>query len=77
VQFIPGGKSLWVGLGMHKVCVMSSVMQTCQNDLGFSLYAVLSVCCVVVTSDEWMKFEIKVSLDVGVLPLNTGDLLQP
>ena len=54
---------------------MSSVIQTCQNDLGFSLCAVLSVCCVVVTSDEWMKFEIKVSLDVGVLLLNTRDLL--
>ena len=51
-------------------------MQTCQNDLGFSLCAVLSVYCVVVTSDEWMKSEMKVSLDVGMLPLNTGNQVQ-
>jgi len=48
-------------------------MQICQNNLGFSLYAVLSVCCIVVTSDEWMKSKIEVSADVGVSLLNTGN----
>jgi len=34
---------------------MSSVMQTCQNNLSFSLCAVPSVCCVITTSDEGEK----------------------
>ena len=33
------------------------------NDLGFSLYAVPSVCYIVATSDEWIKSEIEVSAD--------------
>jgi len=33
------------------------------NDLGFSLYVMLSVCYVVVNSDEWMKYEMGVSTD--------------
>jgi len=49
------------------------MMWTCQNDLGFSLYAVLSVCYVVATSDGWIKSKMEVSADVGVLVLNTGD----
>ena len=33
------------------------------NDLGFSLYAILSVCCVVTTSDDRKKSEMEVSAD--------------
>jgi len=33
------------------------------NDLGFSLYAILSVCHIVVTLDEKKKSEIGVSTD--------------
>ena len=33
------------------------------NNLSFSLYAVLSICYMVVTSDEWIKSEIEVSAD--------------
>ena len=33
------------------------------NDLGFSLYAVLSVCHVVATSDDGKKSEMGVSAD--------------
>jgi len=33
------------------------------NDLGFSLYAIPSVCYIVTTLDEWIKFEIRVSAD--------------
>ena len=33
------------------------------NNLSFSLYAVLSICYMVVTSDEWIKSEIGVSAD--------------
>ena len=36
-------------------------MQTCQNDLGFSLYAMSSIYYVVATSDERKEFEIEVS----------------
>ena len=51
-------------------------MQTCQNNLSFSLCIMLSVCYVVATLDKWMKSEMKVSADVGVLLLNTGDQIQ-
>ena len=34
-----------------------------RNNLGFSLYAVLSICYVVTTLDKWMKSEIRVSTD--------------
>jgi len=33
------------------------------NDLGFSLYAALSVCCVVATSDDGKKSKVGVSTD--------------
>ena len=33
------------------------------NNLGFSLCTVLTVCCMVTTSDKWMKSEIEVSAD--------------
>jgi len=33
-------------------------VQTCQNDLGFSLYTVLSVCYVVTTLDKWMDVRV-------------------
>ena len=34
-----------------------------RNNLSFSLYAVLSICYVVTTLDEWIKSEIRVSTD--------------
>jgi len=55
---------------------MNLVMWTCQNDLGFSLCAALSICHMVTTSDKWMKSEMEVSADVGVLPLNTRNQVQ-
>ena len=61
---------------VQKLCAMSLVMWTCQNNLGFSLCAALSICHMVTTSDEWMKSEIEVSADVGVLPLNTRNQVQ-
>jgi len=45
-------------------------MQTCQNNLSSSLYAMLFVCHMVPTSDKWMKSRMKVSTDIGMLPLN-------
>ena len=36
------------------------MMWTCWNDLGFSLYAILSIYCMVITSDEWMKFKMEI-----------------
>ena len=53
VRFTPGWKSAewtrrWVDLW---------------NDLGFSLCAAPSVCCVVDTSDEWEKVRVEVSTD--------------
>jgi len=65
-----------VGLGIHrlwKLYAMSLVMWICQNNLGFSLYTVLSICYIIITSDEWMKSKMEVSADAGVLLLNTGD----
>jgi len=52
------------------------MMWTCQNDLGFSLCAILSVYYMVATSDGWMKSKMEVSADVGVLVLNAGDQVQ-
>jgi len=52
------------------------VIWICQNDLSFSLYVMLSVCYVIVTLDEWMKSEMEVSADVGVLLLNTRDQVE-
>ena len=34
---------------------VSLMMQTFQNDLGFSLYITLSICYMVVTSEDWNK----------------------
>jgi len=42
----------------------------------FSLYAVLSVCYMVITSDEWIKSEMEVSANIGILSLNTRDQVQ-
>ena len=55
---------------------MSSVIWTCQNNLNFSLYTVLSIYYVVTTSNEWMKSEMEVSADIGVSLLNTGNWVQ-
>ena len=38
-------------------------MWTCQNNIGFSLYAVLSVYCIVTASEKWMKSKIEMSTD--------------
>ena len=35
-----------------------------QNNLGFSLYTVPYICCIVTTSDKWMKSEMGVSTDL-------------
>ena len=49
----------------------SLVIQTCQNNLGSSLYAMLSVCYIVVTSDNLIKSKKKLSTNSSVLLLNT------
>ena len=46
-------------------------MWTCQNNLGFSLYTVLSVYYIVTSFDNLMKSERELSTDSSVLPLNT------
>ena len=46
-----------------EVCRMDSEMSGLVDDLGFSLYAALSVCCVVATSDEGEKVQVGVSTD--------------
>ena len=43
---------------VHKIAQRCTDLQ---NDLGFSLYAMLFVCYMVVTSDKRMKFKIEVS----------------
>ena len=55
MQFILETKVCRVSLEMYRVwklCIVSSVMWTCQNDLDFNLYAVLSVCYMVATSND-------------------------
>jgi len=42
---------------------MSLVIQTCQNNLGFSLYAVPSVYHIVTISNRKKKFKMEVSTD--------------
>ena len=57
---------------IRSLMILSSVVHTwvevhkidLWNDLGFSLYATLSVCYVVATSDDREKFEIEVSADL-------------
>ena len=64
-------------MGLAQRCVeyaiRSLMMQTCQNNLGFGLYTMLSVYYIVVILENWTKSEVRVSTDVGVLSLNTGD----
>ena len=43
-------------------------MQTCQNNLGFSLYTMLSICHVVTILENWTESKVKVSADIGILP---------
>ena len=43
---------------------MSSMMQTCQKNLSFSLCTIPSVYPRVATSDEWIKSEIEVSANL-------------
>ena len=35
--------------------MINSMVQTFQNDLSFSLYAISSICYIVVTSEDWKK----------------------
>ena len=43
------------------------------NNFSFSLYAMLSVCYMVITSDKQMKSKMEVSADVSISLLNTED----
>ena len=56
-----------------KLYLISLVIWTCQNNLGFSLYVMLSVCYIVITSEKWIESERELSTDSGVLPLNTRE----
>ena len=57
---------------LRSLRILSSVVHTwvevhkmdLWNDLGFSLYAILSVCHMVATSDDREKSEIEVSADL-------------
>ena len=42
---------------------MNSVMQTFQNNLGFSLYAMLHVCYMVITSEDRIKSKEDVTIE--------------
>ena len=57
--FTLGGKSLQGWLRDIDILDLETLyevyMQAFQNGLGFSLYAALSVCCVVVTSEDRTK----------------------
>jgi len=63
----------WECVEYVKLCVKSLMMWTCWNNLGFSLYVASSVCHLVAISENWMDSEVRVSADVSVLLLNTGD----
>ena len=52
------------------------MVQTCQNDLGFSLCTALFICHVVATSEKWIELKVRVSTDINVLLLNTRDQVQ-
>ena len=65
-----------VGLKMYRVQKLytnSLVIRTYQDNLDFSLCAILSVCCMVVTSDKWMGSKRELSTGSGVSLLNTRD----
>ena len=42
-------------------------MQTYQNDLSFSLYTILSIYYMVITSDNLMKFKKMLSTDSSII----------
>ena len=42
---------------------MNSVIQTFQNNLGFSLYAMLYICYIVITSEDRIKFKEDVTIE--------------
>jgi len=56
-----------------KLHVRGLMMWTFWNNLGFSLYTILSVYHMVTISENWMNSEVRVSTDVDVLLLNTKD----
>ena len=67
VQFISEDESPQISSEIYRVWklyAMSLVMWTCQNNLGFSLYAIPSIYYIVATSDEWMKSKMEVSTDL-------------
>ena len=52
------------------------MIQTCQNNHGFSLYAVLSVYHMIAISENWIESKVRVSADVSVSLLNTRNQVQ-
>ena len=70
MQFIPRGWLIDVQSIETPYEKLSDV--TCQDNFGFSLYAVLSVCYIVTILDTLLKSERKVSTDSGVLLLKSG-----
>jgi len=66
---------LRVVLDLRKLYTKCAVVQTSQNNLSFSLCAMLFVCCVVTTLGvEWSLRGI--STNISVLPKNTSDRVQ-
>ena len=66
IQFILEDEVCRVGSEMYRVWKLyeiNLVIQTCQNNFSFSLYAVLSVCYVITTLDKQMKSEVGLSAD--------------
>jgi len=54
----------------------AKLMWTCQNDLSFSLCAVLSVCYIVIILENWIKSKVRMNTDIGMSLLNTRDQVQ-
>jgi len=54
----------------RKLHTKSSIIQTCQNDLGFSLYTIPSVCYMITILENWTESKVRVSADINVLLLN-------
>ena len=47
------------------------MMQIYQNDLGFSLFTMPYISYVVILSENWIDFKVRVSTNISVLLLNT------
>ena len=59
-----------------KLCAKSLMMQIYQNDLGFSLYTMPSISYVVILSENWIDFKVRVSTNISMLLLNTKNRVQ-